>query len=65
VLKVVNNKALKNTISATGSVPGVSGEHMLTEGEFGLPGAIGFQGNWVLSFAFCFGWHFWIAILRP
>jgi hypothetical protein len=38
VLSVVN-KPLKDTISSAGSLPGVSGDHMLTEGEFGLPGS--------------------------
>jgi hypothetical protein len=38
VLGVVN-KPLKDTISSAASLPGVSGDHMLTEGEFGLPGS--------------------------
>lgn len=38
VLSVVN-KPLKDTISSSGSLPGVSGDHMLTEGEFGMPGS--------------------------
>jgi hypothetical protein len=33
------NKPLKDTISSAGSLPGVSGDHMLTEGEFGAPGS--------------------------
>ena len=38
VLRAVN-KPLIDTISHTGSLPGVSGDYMLTEGEFGTPGS--------------------------
>jgi hypothetical protein len=34
-----SNKPLKDTIHKTSSLPGVSGEHMLTQGTFGTPGS--------------------------
>ena len=34
-----SNKPLKDTIHKTSSLPGVSGEHMLTQGTFGAPGS--------------------------
>ena len=34
-----SNKPLKDTIHKTNSLPGVSGEHMLTQGTFGAPGS--------------------------
>jgi hypothetical protein len=34
-----SNKPLKDTIQKTSSLPGVSGEHMLTQGTFGAPGS--------------------------
>jgi len=33
------NKPLKDTIHKTSSLPGVSGDYMLTKGEFGMPGS--------------------------
>jgi len=33
------NKPLEKTISKSDSLPGVSGDHMLTQGEFGSPGS--------------------------
>ena len=34
-----SNKPLKDTIHKTSSLPGVSGDHMLTQGTFGVPGS--------------------------
>jgi hypothetical protein len=34
-----SDRPLKDTIRKTSSLPGVSGEHMLTQGTFGLPGS--------------------------